>query len=91
MNSCDVAINVQDFLHQPSTAFYTYLPQPSTQNNWVALLSEQGNIIPIIIDTSTAIETTFNDYDLMKMGQLSIEPLLAEDWNSPEDDVWDSV
>jgi hypothetical protein len=91
MNSCDVAINVQDFLHQPSAAIYSYLPQPSQQNNWLAILLKHGNIIPIIIETTPAFETAFNDSELMKMGHLSIEPLLAEDWNSPEDDVWDSV
>lgn len=32
-----------------------------------------------------------DDAYLMAAGLAAIEPLLAEDWNSPEDKVWDTL
>ena len=32
-----------------------------------------------------------SDIELMAQGHFDIVPLLSEDWDSPEDDVWDSV
>jgi len=90
MNSCDCAISVEDFLHQPTVANYSYITQPPNINNWIALF-ENDKIIPILIENAPSIKTDFNDSELLTLGHLSIEPLLAEDWNSPEDDVWDLI
>ena len=75
MNSCDVATGVENFLHQPSTAMYSYFTQPSSLNNWTVLLMEQGKIMPISVEPTPSIETDFDDSELLKMGRLSIESL----------------
>lgn len=37
------------------------------------------------------IVTDFEDEELLERGQEDIKPLLAKDWDSPEDDIWDKV
>jgi hypothetical protein len=89
MTCSDVAISIENFLHQPSSSAYSVIEQPSISNNWIALL-EGGKLIPFFIEQNK-IEPHLDDSHLLRLGQLTIEPLLAEDWNSPEDDVWDSI
>jgi hypothetical protein len=37
------------------------------------------------------IVSDFEDGVLLEMGQEDIKPLLAKDWDSQEDDIWDTI
>jgi hypothetical protein len=47
----------------------------------------EGEMMPLCVQNPEK-ET---DDDLMRLNSSAIEPLLAEDWNSPEDKVWDTL
>ena len=76
-----------------------------TQNNYIETVLEQSDMASyygfyFIAKPSYSCEAmqpsdvqsdTLGDAQLLIACQQSIEPLLAEDWNSPEDDIWDSI
>lgn len=92
MTTYDVAIDVDNFLNFPTTANYSYFIQPSRVNNWkVFFVGNKNKIADIYINSGSKIEFNLTDSELLELGNNSINSLLAEDWNSSDDDIWDSI